>query len=431
MQGLFIKEVLPGSIAEEIGLEPGDCLSAVNGHLLNDIIDFHFYEWDEEELVIEGFSADGECWEAAIDREEGESLGLVFASPAPVECGNQCIFCFVHQLPKGLRRQLYVKDEDYRLSFLYGNYVTLANVNPEDLKRIKYQRLSPLYISIHATDAAVRRQLLGKTEQVPIMETLRDLAEAGIDIHTQIVLCPSVNDGEILRTTIHDLSVLSPRIRSVAIVPVGLTRHREKLPPIQPVSEQYADRFVAEWESEGRKLSDRLGEPFLFLSDEWYIRSGRDFPPYETYGDFPQLENGVGMIPLFLHESREILASALPCHPRSITVVSGLSASKYLAAFCSALSLKTGVDIRLQPVVNHLFGESVTVSGLVSGRDILSALKDVDLGDELLIPDVMLKEFEGLFLDDLAPADIEAALHLPVTIIESTPSGLYRAISEF
>jgi putative radical SAM enzyme (TIGR03279 family) len=427
MSGLSIENVHPGSIAEEMEIVPGDRLTSINGHPLRDIIDYNYFS-AEEELTLEIVKGDGEIWDVEIERGEGEPLGLIFQAPAPFKCGNKCIFCFVHQLPPGLRSPLYVKDEDYRLSFLYGNYVTLANIGREEINRIIEQRLSPLYLSVHATDAALRESLLGKTGIIPIMEIMEELAAGRISMHTQVVLCPGINDGASLEKTVADIASFHPWVASLAVVPVGLTRHRRGLPFLQPVTKEYAYSFIAEWEPRAAALRQEFGEPFLFLADEFYLKAGIPFPPLESYGDLPQLENGVGMAPLFLAEAATVLEQAGPLKPFRATVVTGESAYNFLSDFLLALKGKTGVALQTVAVGNRLFGESVTVTGLVSGRDIVAALKGHDLGELLLIPDVMVKEGEGIFLDDTTVGEIEESLGVRVIVVESTPQGIHDSI---
>lgn len=430
MTGLVIEKVLAGSIAEEMEIEPGDRLAAVNGHPLRDIIDYNFFS-AEEELTLEIVKGDGEVWELEIERGIDEPLGLIFPAPRPFKCGNKCVFCFVHQLPPGLRSPLYVKDEDYRLSFLYGNYVTLANIGKKEIARIKEQRLSPLYISVHATDAPLREKLLGKTGIIPVLEIMEELAANRITMHTQVVLCPGINDGAALERTVADLARLHPRVTSLAVVPVGLTRHRKRLPHLSPVTSEYAAAFIAEWGHRAASLADKLGGPFLFLADEFYIKAGLPFPPLDEYGDLPQLENGVGMVPLFLEQAAEVLSQAKRLRPASVTVVTGASPYPFLADFLQALGRKTRVDLRPVAVQNRLFGESVTVTGLVSGRDIIAQLKEMELGNAVLVPDVMLKEGEGVFLDDLTVEELEEALGTGVLVVEATPQGIYAALEQF
>lgn len=429
MSGLIVDRVMPGSIAEELEIEPGDRLVSVNGHPLRDVIDYNYFT-GEELLDLELEKRDGELWEMEVEREEGEPLGLSFEAPAPARCGNNCVFCFVHQLPKGLRSPLYVKDEDYRLSFLYGNYVTLANIGRGELDRIKEQRLSPLYISVHATDPPLREKLLGKSGILPILEVMKELAEARITMHTQVVLCPGWNDGEAFARTVEDMAGMHPFVASLAVVPVGLTEHRGNLPPLTPLTREFAASFVEEWGDRCVLLEQRLGEPFLFLADEFYIKAERPFPSLASYGDLPQLENGVGMIPLFLSEAEQVLEEAQPLRPGRVTVVTGESPYVYLSAFLERLSLATGASITAVAVQNRLFGRGVTVTGLVCGNDIVAALKGTELGELVLVPDVMLKEGEGVFLDDLTLDDLERELGAPVQVVESTPYGIYEAVAD-
>lgn len=428
MSGLIVDRVMPGSIAEELEVEPGDRLISVNGQPMRDVIDYNYFSGDED-LVLEVEKADGELWELEVEREEGEPLGLSFEPPAPARCGNNCVFCFVHQLPKGLRKPLYVKDEDYRLSFLYGNYVTLANIGREELERIKSQRLSPLYISVHATDSALREGMLGKSGILPVLEVMKELAEARITMHTQVVLCPGVNDGEAFARTVQDLAQMHPYVASLAVVPVGLTSHRKKLPTLAAVDQAYAAAFIGEWGEKARLLEQQLREPFMFLADEFYIKGEVPFPPLEEYGDLPQLENGVGMIPLFLSEAEQVLEEAEQLGPVQVTVVTGESPYQYLAEFLERLSKATGASITPVAIPNRLFGPSVTVTGLVCGNDIIAALKGRELGDRVLVPDVMMKEGEGVFLDDTTVEDLERELGTPVVVVEATPFGIYEELA--
>lgn len=430
MAGLVVEKVVSGSIAEELGIEPGDRLIAINGNSVRDIIDYNFHS-SEEEMTLEVEKGDGEIWEMELERDEEEPLGLIFPPPKPRQCGNDCVFCFVHQLPKGLRAPLYVKDEDYRLSFLYGNYVTLTNLSRVEMERIKEQRLSPLYISVHAVDPALREELLGRRGIPPVMEQLAELAAARITMHTQVVLCPGVNDGAHLEKTVADLASLYPAVASIAVVPVGVTAYREGLPDLSPVTSEYAARFIGSWEARAKELAERLGEPFLFIADEFYLKGGVPFPPLESYGDFPQIENGVGMIPLFREEAEQTLAEAacLP-HFKGI-VVTGESPFRDISAFVAALSRQTGVQLETLAARNLLFGGGVTVTGLLGGADILSALQGADTGDVVFIPDVALKECDGIFLDGLSPEELSQKLGKPVLVVDSSPSGLYRGMLEF
>lgn len=430
MKGLVIDAVVPGSVCDEFGVEAGDHLLAVNGEGLRDIIDYSYYTAGEPELLLEIEKTDGEIWELEMEREQNEPLGLIFPPPQPARCRNKCVFCFVHQLPKGLRKPLYVKDEDYRLSFLNGNYVTLANLTHPELSRIIEQRLSPLYISVHTTNPLLREQLLGVTGIPPVLEQLQQLATAGIALHTQVVLCPGLNDGAELEKTVSDLADLFPAVQSLAVVPLGITRHRKGLPELQPVDEPYAAEFISIWEDSAKALKKRLGAHFLFLADEFYLKAGRPFPALREYGDLPQIENGVGMVPLFLRESRKVLRQARPIGNFRVTVVTGVSSFGIISDFVTALTEKTGVEIVPMAVENRLFGSSVTVTGLVTGKDVVTALAGVEIGAALLIPDVMLKEGEGLFLDDLTLDKLGQELGCRVVTFEADPRGFYRALRE-
>jgi putative radical SAM enzyme (TIGR03279 family) len=428
MKGLLIEGVAPGSIADEFDLHPGDRLLAVNGHRLRDILDYSYYTSTDDELLLEVATADGELWELEIEREPGEPLGLTFPAPEPNGCRNNCIFCFVHQLPRGLRKPLYVKDEDYRLSFLNGNYVTLANLKPGELGRIVEQRLSPLYISVHATNPALRESMLGKKGIPPILEQLQELAAARIGMHTQIVLCPGINDGAELDRTVTDLANLHPAVHSLAIVPLGLTKHRQRLHKLQPVDGAYAREFIQEWGPRAKALNKRLGEPFIFLADEFYLKGDLPFPPLREYGDLPQIENGVGLVPLFLRDAAKVIKSAKPLAPFRATVATGVSALGFVSDFLEQLSAKTGVELVPMAVENQLFGPSVTVSGLVAGNDIMAALEGHEIGRALLLPDVMLKEGEGVFLDDVPLEELGQRLGCRVETFDCTPQGMYRVM---
>jgi len=427
-EGLLIENVMAGSIAAELEIEVGDRLLLINGSVVRDIVDYNFHASDDELLFLIK-KGDGDLWEVEFDRPD-EGIGISFAAPQPASCGNKCIFCFVHQMPRGLRKPLYVKDEDFRLSFLYGNYVTLSNILPEELARIKEQRLSPLYISVHATDNALRERLLGRSKLVPILETIRKLAAYGIVMHTQVVLCPGINDGAVLEKTVNDLASFYPLVASLAIVPLGLTRHRKGLEILAPVSEDYAARFVDEWLPQQYALEERLKGDFLHLADEFFIKGKRSFPPLERYGDFSQLENGVGMIPLFLEESAAVLAAAETLSLPPVTVVTGFSPYQYVLDFVEKLAARTSVSITLVPINNGFFGEEVTVTGLVTGADIVAGLKGLAHGSIVLIPDVMLKEGEGLFLDEMNLESITAALQCETHVFEASPDGFYQKLVE-
>jgi putative radical SAM enzyme (TIGR03279 family) len=431
MTGLVIESVAPGSAAQRAGLLPGERLLAIDGQRLRDLIDYSWLASDHEtELTVcDRSGTQRTVW---LEPEPDAPLGLTFAPPEPKRCGNNCLFCFVHQLPKGLRRPLYVKDEDYRLSFLQGTYVTLTNLKETELRRIIRLRLSPLYISVHATEPALREQLLGKSGIPPILEQLTRLAAGRIQMHTQIVLCPGLNDGPALERTVSDLAALYPAVQSLAVVPVGLTSHRQRLPRLNPVDSAYAATFLTEWLPRLRALNKRLRTPFLQLADEFFLKAGHPFPGLKEYGDLPQWENGVGMVPWFQSQAAAVIKRAKPL-PRTLraTVITGRSAAGFVTDFIAALAEKTGAQLTVRTIPNRLFGESVTVTGLISGKDIISALKDQELGELVLVPGVMLKEGEGCFLDNLTPADVSQALGLPVISFDATPADLYTTLRRY
>lgn len=431
MAGLRIDSVAMDSIADQMEIVAGDRLLAVNSKLLRDLIDYSYYTASEEEMLLEVEKADGEIWELEVERSAGESLGLIFSAPEPSRCANNCLFCFVHQLPKGLRKPLYVKDEDYRLSFLNGNYVTLANLETSELNRIIEQRLSPLYISVHTTNPELRERLLGKSGIPVIYEQLQRLAAARISMHTQIVLCPGLNDGDELQRTVNDLAALFPAVQSLAVVPLGLTDHRHNLPPLTPVTAGYARDLIMAWQPQVERLRKKLGQPFLFLADEFYLKAGLPFPPVKSYGDFPQIENGVGMVPLFMKEATRLLSRVRPLGPFRATVVTGVSSFDFVSDFLEQLSEKSGADLVSLAVENKLFGSSITVSGLISGDDIITSMAGRNIGSCLFVPDVMLKEGEGVFLDNVSLDELSLKLSCQVITFDSTPGGFYKALQSF
>ena len=287
MKGLLITSIDPDSIASELGIDGGDILLSLNGHEVNDILDYRFFSTDPE-LLLGVLKADGEEWEVEVEKDEGEELGLNFPPLKPKTCKNNCIFCFAHQLPKGLRKTLYFKDEDYRFSFLSGNYVTMAAITDKELDRIKEERLSPLYISVHATNPELRKMLTGNPKARDIIPIIKELTDARIELHCQVVLCPEINDGKELQRTIKDLIHFYPRVASLAVVPVGLSRYREKLYPIKPVTKEYARALIAEIKQVQKRYIKKYGDPFVFLSDEFFIKGEVEFPLMSLMANFPR-----------------------------------------------------------------------------------------------------------------------------------------------
>lgn len=423
---LEIVSVEPDSIGEELDLEPGDSLLAINGEVVRDLLDFQVHVACEE-LLLEVRKKDGTLWEVELEKDAPDTLGLQFEHPEPTQCGNNCIFCFVHQLPPGMRPTLYVKDEDYRFSYLYGSYVTLSNIGEEAIARIIEQRLSPLYVSVHATDDQLRTELLGR-QGPPILDLLKRLTAAGIDIHTQIVLCPGFNDGDQLERTIEDLRTLYPRVASLAVVPVGLTGYRRRLPELRPPTGDEARQTLELIHHYQARFLEAGGSRFVFAADELYLKAGADFPPLAEYEDLPQIENGVGMVPLFRSQAQEALEESRPLDVPPVSTFTGKSSLGELQAFVDRLSDRTGAPIFLHGVENRFFGGHVSVTGLLTGKDIVDQLRGRDLGRLLLVPDVVLKEGEDLLLDDMSLSDLEEELGVEVQAIPSTPWGLLEAI---
>lgn len=423
---LEILSVEPGSIAAELGMEAGDRLVSIAGRPVVDLLDVALAD-QTEDLCIELLKANGEIWLLEFDKDAEEPLGLNVPHPEPEECGNQCLFCFVHQLPRGMRKSLYVKDEDYRFSFLYGAYVTLTNIGEEDVRRIIEQRLSPLYVSVHASDEELRRTLLGR-QGPAILPLLRRLVEAGIKLHTQVVLCPGHNDGPALLQTLTDLYALGPNILSLAVVPVGLTGHRRNLPPLRLPTIDEARRTLAMIHDFQEECLRQGGSRFVFAADELYLRAEQPFPLIDDYEDLDQLENGVGMIPLFCEEAEQVLEGVDRLPPGPFSVLTGESAAAEVSRFASALEAAAGTKIFVHVIRNEFFGGGVTVAGLVTGRDILQQLRGVELGRRLLVPEVMLRDGEDVFLDDLRLEELSRELNLPTTKFDSSPWGLIEAL---
>lgn len=424
--GIEIESVLPGSPAAKAGLLPGDVLLSVNSHRLGDAIDFMFFR-GETKLSFE-FTRGGIKNRVQTKTEEGSDLGITIKPFKVKTCRNNCIFCFVKQLPKGLRKPLYIKDEDYRLSFLYGNYMTLSNIESVERKRIAEQRLSPLYISVHTTNKALRNKMLGNPKCQDIMKELKFFSEKKIRMHTQIVLCPGYNDGVELQNTIKDLYRFYPYVSSIAVVPVGLTMHRKQ--QIRPVTKEDAQKTIAIVQPFQKRFRKNHGDPIVYCSDEMYITADLPFPGLREYGALSQIENGVGMVPLFLSQSRKIrIPKTLPQGAKYLTFT-GASFYPFLRKFGERLAEKDGIHVDIVPVDNKFFGTSVTVTGLLTGRDIIRTLHDnADSYEALLVPDTALKEEEDIFLDDVSLKDIEEATGLRAVRTEATPQGLIDAIA--
>jgi putative radical SAM enzyme (TIGR03279 family) len=423
--GVIIEEVLPDSLASAAGLASGDRLLSINGQKVRDSIDLMFHSGDP--ILELRVSRGSRAVSVSLNNDGASPVGIVLKPFIVRKCRNRCIFCFVSQLPPGMRKTLYVKDEDYRMSFLYGNYITLTGMSMEERMRIVEQRLSPIYISVHSTDTYVRNRMLGKPDAPDIMKDLKFFALNRIRMHTQIVLCPGYNDGRGLARTINDLYKCYPYVQSIAVVPVGLTAHRRKeLQPVGPGDARAAIELIRRFQT---RFMRTHGERLVFAADEMYIKAGIEMPPLKDYEELCQIENGVGLVPQFLAQARR-LKIRLPEKIRKTGIVTfcGSSFYPYLAAFVDRL-VKKGFNIRVYEVANRFFGQSVTVTGLLTGRDVMQTLSGkLKPDDALLIPDVVMKEGEKLFLDNVSVWDIEDIMGVKAQVIESTPAGIVDAV---
>ncbi len=421
-RGVEITEITPASIAAEMELEAGDRIIKVNGRTVRDYLDFRFQTGGETELVIEVRKKNGEEWELDIERMEGEDFGLGFEAIVPRQCANECLFCFCKGNPEEARPSLFVRDEDIRLSFLYGNYTTLTSITEDEMRRVIEQRLTPQYVSVHATDVAVRARLLGIDERrADISEKMQRMLDAGIEIHAQVVLCPQINDGDTLGRTVSDLAMLYPKIKSVAIVPLGLTRYNtdERLTAVTPDFCRRTIREVSRLQSE---LRARLGTTFAFLGDEIYLRAGRSVPSRKHYGDYPQIEDGIGMVRSFENDFAALwrrLERRPPAHAPglSATVITGTLFAPILEKLLTRLNTRFGTRLRLAAVENNYFGGDVSVAGLLTGGDLLAA-RDRISGDFLVIPASMLKSGDTVMLDGMKLDEVERELGLPVRALD-------------
>jgi len=409
-QPLRVVSVDPGSLAERIGLLPGDTILELNGKPLLDPVDFQF----QVATVGRRMSVRTQRGLRTFVRREWESFGLEFEAIEPLTCENNCVFCFVHQNPARVRPSLHIKDEDYRLSFLFGNYLTLTNVDEGELQRIIEQRLSPLYISVHATEPSLRARMLGNPEYDGFLEKVERLAAAGITLHGQVVLCPDWNDGENLERTIADMVKLHPGVASLAVVPVGLTNHRKNLPGLKPFTAEIARQTIAQVSRIQRELKKKLETPFVFLGDEIYIMAGEALPPMSHYRDFPQIENGVGMVRTFLKQfDAAVRKKAKPGRVRG-TVCTGKVFHPYLEDCVRRLDL----DLKVVAVESLFWGPGIGVAGLLTGSDFISALRGKVYGDFVVLPSESMIGDDHLFLDDLTIKDVERELGA-----EILPSG--------
>ena len=468
----WVREVVPESPADLAGVQPGDLLTAINGQPVRDLVDYQFYA--SEEALTLGIERNGRAVETLVEKASDESLGILFGEePAPFIriCANKCVFCFIKGLPErkqpvrgqplGMRDSLYIKDDDYRYSFLFGNFITLTNLKEADWRRLEEQRLSPLYVSVHTTNPELRRLMVDGPRSGEIMEQIERLGRMGITCHTQLVLCPGANDGEELERSIRELTALRPVVESISVVPVGLTKYNnmisvEKLPPLRPYTHAEALEVMARVERWQRRFAtepDAHGLPFVYLSDEWYYTTRKPFPPARHYGSYAQIENGVGMTRKLLddwrHEKAALARQAeipaeIPAEMRAksaahvaarparrVGILTSLMAEPVLRRIAREARQATGLETRVVPVVNQLFGSIVTVAGLLGGRDMLDAIarEFADFGpdDLLLLPRVMLDNAGVRFLDDVTLAEFIAQV-TPRVVFAKTAAELRAAL---
>lgn len=430
-----IISVEEGSIAEEIGIEPGDILVSINGKEIKDVFDYRYMINDEYlEMILK--DSEGEEYEAEIEKDYDEDIGIIFESglmDSARSCSNKCIFCFIDQLPKGMRETLYFKDDDTRLSFLQGNYVTLTNMKDSDIERIIYYHLSPINISVHTTNPELRKMMLHNNKAGNIMERMRLLADAGIELHLQVVLCKGVNDGAELDRTIEDITKLFPHARSMSVVPVGLTKYRDGLFKQEPFTKEDAALVIDQIEGWQRKNLEKFGSRIVYAADEFYLKAEREIPEPECYEDFQQFENGVGMLSYFKSEFYELLPNIndMEKRKRKLSLATGYAAYDLIKLVADEIMKKCpDIEIDVYKIKNEFFGDMITVSGLLTGRDIIEQLKGKDLGEYLILPDSLLRNGETILLDDIYISDIERELGIKIKIALNSAESLVNMIME-
>jgi putative radical SAM enzyme (TIGR03279 family) len=416
-RGVEIAEVSPAGLGAELELEPGDRIIKINGRVVRDYLDFRFQVAGETQLAIQVRKRSGEHWDLEIERDESEDFGLDFEHIVPRQCANECIFCFCKGNPDDARPSLFIRDEDVRLSFLYGNYTTLTSITEDEMQRIIEQRLSPQYVSVHATDLDVRAYLLGvDKERADIEDKMQRLLAAGIELHAQVVLCPGINDGYVLKRTIADLATEYPRIRSVAIVPLGLTRYNLD-PRLTPVTPEFCRDTIREVRQMQKDLSSRLKTNFAFLGDEIYLRAGNSVPSRSHYGDYPQIEDGIGMVRKFHTEFAALLRKVSLLIKASSrlhgTILTVTIFAPILQTLIEKLNVRIGARLHVRAVANGYFGGDVSVAGLLTGRDLLNE-KPALRGEFVIVPRQTLKSDEDIFLDGLTLDQLQREVNLPV-----------------
>lgn len=429
-----IQSVDPGSPAQKVGVRPGETLLEISGHRVVDVLDYKYYGYDAK-LTLKLLEESGGERTVKLRKAEGEDMGLNFETYLMDKarcCANKCIFCFIDQLPQGLRDTLYFKDDDARLSFLMGNYITLTNLSDREAQRIIDLRISPINISVHSTDPALRSLLLGFPNGGRGLELMRRFAENGIIMNCQIVACPGINDGSALQKSMEDLAALYPGVKSVSIVPVGLTKHREGLYPLKPYDRESAAAVVDLVEAWAARCREKLGTAIFWCSDEFYLQAGRAIPPDDFYEDYTQLENGVGMLRLLRTEFDAALGLMDPAEkPVSFfSTACGTAAAPWIREMIDTAAEKCHTKGTVYPILNDFFGHSVNVSGLITGGDLIRQLRGKELGQRLLIPVNMLRHGEDVFLDDMTLEDVARELKVQVMPVNQDGFDLCSAIFE-
>ena len=427
-----VKEVEEGSIAWELGVEPGDVLLQINKHIIEDVFDYHYYVNDEELLVLIR-KPNGEEWELEIEKEYEDDLGITFESGLMDEyrsCRNKCMFCFIDQMPPGMRETLYFKDDDARLSFLQGNYITLTNMSDHDVERIVQYHLEPINVSIHTTNPELRCKMLHNRFAGDALKKIQTLYEGGITMNGQIVLCKGINDGEELERSIRDMVKWMPNLQSVSVVPVGMTKYREGLYPLEPFQKEDAREvlgIIHKWQD---KIYQECGTHFIHAGDEWYLLADMEVPEEERYDGYLQLENGVGMMRLLLNEFEEGFQMLTgDDRKRHASLATGKLAYPFIKRMAERLTEKyPNLDMHVYCIRNDFFGETITVAGLITGQDLKAQLTGQQLGDRLLLPVSMFRNEEDVFLDDMTISQLEEALQVRIDVVKSSGQDLIDAI---
>ena len=427
-----ILAVEPGGPASHAGVRPGETLLSINGNEICDILDYRFYETDRHLSIVLRDDAGAERT-VQIRKGQYESIGLEFETylmDQQHSCTNRCIFCFIDQLPKGLRKSLYFKDDDSRLSFLFGNYVTLTNLKEREVDRIIKMHISPINISVHTTNPELRVKMMGNRFAGKSLDILYRFAKAGIKLNCQIVLCRDINDGKELDRTLKDLTSLWPSVQSVAVVPLGLTKYRQGLYPLTGYDSETARAVVRQLERWGDRCEQKYGQRICYAADEFYLKAQLPIPPAPFYGDFDQLENGVGLMASLKQEFLDALEDFVPpASARKVTLATGVAAHPFLDTLLDELRQRChNLTCNVVPIVNDFFGDTITVAGLVTGGDLLKQLRGRELGDALLLPDVMLRREGDIFLDDVSLEELSEALQIQIITVPNDGYALLDAV---